>query len=88
MILSYCLAFNIISSDYNSLKEKLNEDDTVDSFHNNIGEWANYLEIHNVFQVRSVCGFCAVQYINCMMEASIIIDVNTENISLRSFQND
>lgn len=51
-------------------------DDAVDSFHNNIGESAIYLEIHKVFPVKPVCGSCAIRYIKYMMGCLIIIDIN------------
>lgn len=35
-------------------------DDAVDSFHNNIGVLAIYLEIRKVFPVKPVCGSCAI----------------------------
>lgn len=42
----------------NSLKQRQNEDNAVDSFYNNIEECVNYLKICEVFQVASMWILC------------------------------
>lgn len=66
----------------NSLKQRQNYDE---SLRDNIEEWANHLEIQKAFQVKSVHGSCTIQYINCIIKGSIIIDVNGREYIIMRF---